>query len=262
MFRRKIYDKLVEWKEKSKGETALLIEGARRVGKTTISEYFGKNNFPSFVTIDFSKEDSTTLNIFNKIPSADKMDNFFRDLFLSVGKSIPPKGSLIIFDEIQFCPKARQAIKHLVLDKRYYYIETGSLISIKDNTKNILIPSEEKSIEMLPMDFEEFLLATSEDYILPSIKEIFDTNNYELEQKYHHEFMKQFKLYLAIGGMPQAVNKYIETKDLLEVHNVKMDIINLYNKDLEKIDNKYGTICKRMWIRGDIGSLIWKMGQG
>ena len=247
MFKRKIYDVLVEWRRKSNAKTALLIEGARRVGKTTIATNLGKNEFDNYCLIDFSKLSDDTLSLFNEIPPDKKLDMFFGNLFLSVSSKVLPKGSLIIFDEIQFCPKARQAIKHLVADGRYYYIETGSLVSIKENTKNILIPSEERSIEMLPMDFEEFLWAINDDYSLDAIKRIKDNYDIASEEKFHHQFMKLFKLYMAIGGMPQAINTYIETNDLLEVHKTKMDIINLYEKDLYKIDNNYKTICKIIW---------------
>ena len=247
MFDRKIYKKLIEWKESSKGKTALLIEGARRVGKTTIATYFGEKNFPETVVFDFSKENKKTISMFDSIPSKEKMDKFFSDLFMSIDKKIAMHGSLIIFDEIQFCPKARQAIKHLVADGRYYYIETGSLISIKENVANILIPSEEESIEMLPMDFEEFLIAINEDYGLNYIKDLFNDFNIEDERKFHHKFMNQFKLYLAVGGMPQAVAEYVNSKDLFAVHKVKMSILKLYKNDLTKIDEKYNTLCERMW---------------
>ena len=247
MFERKIYKKLIEWKEVGRGKTALLIEGARRVGKTTIATYFGEKNFPETVVFDFSKENKETMNMFESIPSKEKMDKFFSDLFLSIDRKTAVPGSLIIFDEVQFCPKARQAIKHLVADGRYYYIETGSLISIKENVANILIPSEEESIEMLPMDFEEFLTAIGEDYGLDYIKELFNNFNIEDEKKFHHKFMNQFKLYLAVGGMPQAVAEYVNSKDLFAVHKIKMSILKLYKNDLVKIDEKYGTVCERMW---------------
>jgi len=247
MFKRKAYDTLLDWADNSKGNKAMLIEGPRRVGKTTMAVQLGIDKFEQYVLIDFSRVDEKVISVFNHIPSPEKMDNFFGELFLSLGMSVPKRGSLIIFDEIQFCPKARQAIKHLVLDGRYYYIETGSLVSIIENTKDILIPSEEGSIDLKPLDFEEFLLAINEDYSLNVISNIYNNKDYEMEQKYHNQFMKQLKLYLAIGGMPQAVDEYVKTKDLYRVHNVKMDIIKLYEKDLDKIDSKYGTICKAIW---------------
>ena len=152
MFRRKIYSQLLNWKNESQGRTALLIEGARRVGKTKISETFGKNEFPDYKIIDFSKESKDVMNVFNDLS---KIEKFFENLFLALGSNVLPRGSLLIFDEVQFCPKARQAIKALVEDGRYYYLETGSLVSIKENTEDILIPSDEESIQMYPMDYEE-----------------------------------------------------------------------------------------------------------
>ena len=156
MLKRKIYSDWWKWKNESKGSSALLIEGARRVGKTKIAEFFGENEFPAYKTIDFSKESNDVINAFNDLS---KIEKFFENLFLALGINVLPTGSLLIFDEVQFCPKARQAIKTLVADGRYYYLETGSLVSVKENTQDILIPSEEEAIQMYPMDYEEFLWA-------------------------------------------------------------------------------------------------------
>ena len=161
MFKRKVYNSLLEWKETSNGSTALLIEGARRIGKSTIAELFGANEFPAYKLIDFSIYGDEFKEIFAKLSN---IEDFFSELFLKLGMSKLPNGSLIIFDEVQFFPLARQAIKHLVKDGRYYYIETGSLVSIKENTQDILIPSEEESISMYPMDYEEFLWALDLEY--------------------------------------------------------------------------------------------------
>lgn len=166
MFKRKIYSQLIKWKNESKGATALLIEGARSVSKTKIAETFGEKEFPAFKTIDFSKESDDVKRVFNDLG---KIDMFFENLFLSLGIKALPKGSLLIFDEVQCCPKARQAIKTLVADGKYYYLETGSLISIKENTADILIPSEEESIQLYPMDYEEFLWACGLEYEADSI---------------------------------------------------------------------------------------------
>lgn len=243
-FYRKIFQKMIDWTE-NKGKSALFLEGARRVGKTTLALELGKNYFSNYEIIDFSKVDDDTKSIFKTIP--DNLDVFYRDLFISLERSIPPVGSLIIFDEIQFCPLARQSIKTLVDDNRYRFIETGSLVSIKENVKDILIPSEEDRLEVYPMDYEEFLMAIGEDYSLNTIKDLFDHFDIISENKYHHSFMNQFRLYLAIGGMPQAVKIYVETKDLIEVHKEKNKILNLYKNDLIKIDAQYHTICTRMW---------------
>ena len=177
MLRRKIYEDLKKWKKESNGSSALLIEGARRVGKTKIAEYFGENEFPKYRTIDFSKESIDVLNCFNDLSDIEK---FFEKLFLALRISALPKGSLLIFDEIQFCPKARQVIKSLVADGRYFYLETGSLVSIKENTLDILIPSEEENIQMYPMDYEEFLWACGLDYEAETIFNHFNNQNCQI----------------------------------------------------------------------------------
>ena len=243
MFKRKIYNQLLKWKEESKGESALLIEGARRIGKTSIAEEFGKNLFPSFKTIDFSKVSDDVKNAFIDVSD---MDRFFEKLFLSLGMSPLPRGSLIILDEIQFCPKARQAIKSLVEDKRYYYLETGSLVSIKENTADILIPSEEETLQMHPMDYEEFLWALGYEFESESIKAHFSSQS-AYDGKTHTLLMRNFRTYLAVGGMPKVVDTYLSTHDFYAVDKEKKKIIKLYEEDLRKIDNRFKTITYLVW---------------
>lgn len=243
MFKRKIYKELLKWKNESNGATALLIEGARRVGKTSISEFFGKNEFPAYKTIDFSKESNDVMNAFNDLS---KIDKFFENLFLALGIAALPKGSLLIFDEVQFCPKARQAIKSLVADRRYYYLETGSLVSIKENTSNILIPSEEDTIQMYPLDYEEFLWACDSEYESEIIKKHFSERE-PFDSNIHYSLMKNFRTYLAVGGMPKVVDTYLMTHDFYAVDREKKRILKLYEEDLRKIDNQYGTICYLVW---------------
>lgn len=243
MLKRKIYSELLKWKQESKGSSALLIEGARRIGKTVIAEAFGENEFPAYKTIDFSRVSKNVINVFEDLSN---IDNFFEKLFLALGINMLPRGSLLIFDEVQFCPKARQAIKSLVEDGRYYYLETGSLISIKENTQDILIPSEEESIQMYPMDFEEFLWACNLNFEADTIIEHFKDRK-PFDNSSHQLLMKSFRTYLAIGGMPQAVNTYVTTNDFYAVDKEKRKIIKLYEEDLRKIDNKYGTICYLVW---------------
>ena len=245
MFNRKIYNSLLEWKNTSNGKTALLIEGARRIGKSTIAEIFGMNEFIAYKSIDFSIYGDSFKEIFSNLAN---IDDFFSELFLKLGIPKLPNGSLIIFDEVQFFPIARQAIKHLVKDGRYYYIETGSLVSIKENTKDILIPSEEESISMYPMDYEEFLWALGLKFEADELRKAFD-NRKPLKQSVHQLLIKHFRTYLAVGGMPQVVDTYIKTKDFYKVDKSKKNIIKLYEEDLKKFDNEYGTICYNVWSR-------------
>lgn len=243
MFKRKIYDKLVEWKTKSNGSSAMLIEGARRVGKTTVAVEFGEKEFESYHKIDFSRTSKDVIDCFNDLGN---IDIFFESLFLSLRIKSLKQGSLLIFDEIQFCPKARQAIKALVEDGRYFYLETGSLVSIKENLSDILIPSEEDSLEMYPLDFEEFLWASNlsnfSNYIKDKYinKDAFDDNN-------HRTLIKLYRTYIAIGGMPKVVDIYLTKHDFYEVEKEKRNIIKIYEEDLRKIDNKYKTICSLVW---------------
>ena len=235
--RRKIYDKLLEWKKNHKGDTALLIEGARRIGKSYIVEEFARKEYESYILVDFSKVNPQVMEFFNLY--LDDLDMLFMSLELYFRRKLTPrqtKGeearSLVIFDEVQFCPRARAAIKHLVADRRYDYIETGSLISIKKNVKDIMLPSEEHAIEMFPMDFEEFLWAMGDEMLMPYIRMRFD-KRLPMEA-FHRRAMDYFRQYLIVGGMPQAVLKYVETRDFEKVDEVKRDILALYRNDIHK----------------------------
>ena len=225
LFKRKIYDKLIEWKNKSRGRTALLIEGARRIGKSTIAEEFGKNNYRSYIVIDFSKASPSIKEGFNNF--LNDLDSLFLMISLEYGVTLYNRDSLLIFDEVQSFPRAREAIKHLVKDGRYDYIETGSLISIKENTKNILIPSEEKSIRMYPMDFEEFAWALGEERMIDYIKQCFNDKK-PLLDPLHKKAMFLFKQYLLVGGLPKVVNLYLEdNKQFENVDEEKREILKI-----------------------------------
>ena len=235
--RRKIYDKLLEWKKDHKGDTALLIEGARRIGKSYIVEEFARKEYESYILVDFSKVNPQVMEFFDLY--LDDLDMLFMNLELYFKRKLAPrqtKGeearSLIIFDEVQFCPRARAAIKHLVADRRYDYIETGSLISIKKNVKDIMLPSEEHAIEMFPMDFEEFLWAMGDEMLMSYIRMRFD--KHLPMEVFHRRAMDYFRQYLIVGGMPQAVLKYVETRDFEKVDEVKRDILALYRNDIHK----------------------------
>lgn len=232
IFKRKLYDKMLDWKQSSQGRSALLIQGARRVGKSTIAEQFAKNEYESHILIDFSKCSKDIRNIFDDISD---LDFVFNRLQVSYGISLTQKKSVIIFDEVQLCPLARQAIKHLVADGRYDYIETGSLISIRQNIKDILIPSEEYEIKMYPMDYEEFKWAMGDTATLPLLQQFFSKRT-SLGDDTNRKLMRDFRLYMLVGGMPQAVSAYLSTKSLAEVDRVKRDIIRLYDKDFIRID--------------------------
>lgn len=232
MFKRKIYDKLLEWKTESNGKTALLIEGARRIGKSTVAEEFAKNEYRSYILIDFSIASKAVKSLFEDISD---LDYLFLQLQLQYKVDLHERKSLIIFDEVQKCPLARQAIKALVQDHRYDYIETGSLISIKRNVKDILIPSEERKVSMYPMDYEEFLWAMGDTTTIPLLKKIFDSGK-PVGDKIHRKLLRDFRLYMLVGGMPQAVNEYIETNNFRKVDQIKRDILNLYTDDFKKID--------------------------
>ena len=232
-FKRKIYNKLKEWKNDSNGQTALLVEGARRIGKSTIVEEFAKNEYDTYILIDFSNASENVLKLFDDISN---LNYFFSMLQLLKHVDLIERKSLIIFDEVQLFPRARQAIKHLVKDGRYDYIETGSLISIKKNVEKILIPSEERSINMHPMDFEEFLWAIGQESTYKLLKEVYNTGS-KIADGVHRDLMKTFRLYMLIGGMPQAVDTYLKTNNFQKVDLVKRDIIKLYEEDLAKIDD-------------------------
>ncbi len=232
IFKRKIYQRMLEWKESLSGETALLVKGARRIGKSTIVKEFAKNEYDSYVLIDFS---DTSVQINSLFEDIYDLDYFFQSLELITGVKLYKRKSVIIFDEVQLNPLARQSIKHLVRDGRYDYIETGSLLSIKKNVKDILIPSEEEEIEMYPLDYEEFLWAMGDEISADFIR------NTLLKKKafgdsVHRKLLRDFRLYMIVGGMPQAIDKYISTKNFTQVDKVKRRIIKLYEDDFRKID--------------------------
>ncbi len=233
MFQRKIYSKLLEWKQDSDGKTALLIEGARRVGKSTVAEEFAKKEYKSYILIDFSKASKEVRELFDDISN---LDYIFLRLQLIYGIDLHERDSVIIFDEVQLCPMARQAIKHLVKDHRYDYMETGSLISIKKNIKDILIPSEERKVSMFPMDYEEFLWAIGDMSTSKLLEEVLK-RKIPVGDAAHRKLMRDFRLYMLVGGMPQAVSAYMETNNFRKVDEVKRDILNLYEDDFKKIDS-------------------------
>lgn len=233
IFRRKLYKKLLEWKLENQGRTSILIEGARRVGKSTLARQFAKNEYKSFIMIDFSKVSARIKRLFDDVSD---LDMLFTQLQFEFGVVLHDRESVIILDEIQLCPPARQAVKHLVSDGRYDYIETGSLISIQRNVRDILIPSEEDSIKMYPLDFEEFLWALGDIHIPELLRSILHRRS-PLGQVGHRKMMEKFRLYMLVGGMPQAVDKYLETKNLSLVDKVKRKIIQLYQSDFHKIDS-------------------------
>ncbi|HHY19798.1 MAG TPA: ATP-binding protein [Firmicutes bacterium] len=233
MFKRKIYKKLLDWKKTSAGKTALLIEGARRVGKSTIVEAFAQNEYKSYILIDFAFAPKNIQALFEDM---NNLNYFFLQLQLQYGVDLHERDSLIIFDEVQFNPLARQSIKKLVEDGRYDYIETGSLISIKKNVDGILIPSEERKLEMFPMDFEEFLWALGDETANNILGKAFE-EEIPLGEVQNRNILQKFRLYMLIGGMPQAIQTYIETNNFRIVDEVKRDIINLYEEDFYKIDS-------------------------
>lgn len=235
--KRKIYQQLLDWKQNRKGEVALLIEGARRIGKSYIVEEFAHKEYDSYMLVDFSKVNPQVIEFFNIY--VDDLDTLFLNLEVYFKRKLTPRGgaheearSLIIFDEVQFCPRARAAIKHLVVDHRFDYIETGSLISIKKNVKDIMLPSEEHAIEMYPMDFEEFLWAMGDEMMMPYIR-----NQFEKRLSmgtFHRRALDYFRQYMIVGGMPQAVSKYVETRNFEKVDEVKRDILSLYRNDIRR----------------------------
>lgn len=232
VFKRKIYSKMQEWKKDSNGKTALLIEGARRIGKSTVVEEFAKNEYDSYILIDFSRASKETKELFEDVSD---LNFLFLQLQLQFKVDLQERESVIIFDEVQLCPAARQAIKALVADRRYDYIETGSLISINKNVKDILIPSEERKISMYPMDYEEFLWAIGDTLTFSLLNKCFDMKQ-GLGEAINRKQLRQFRLYMLVGGMPQAVSTYIETNNFRKVDEIKRDILNLYESDFAKID--------------------------
>lgn len=231
IFKRKLYDRLLEWKQVQNGKTAILIEGARRVGKSTLVEQFAKNEYDSYILIDFNEASDEVKSLFNNLMNKDFIFLQLQALYNVVLKE---RKSVIIFDEVQKCPLARQAIKYLVKDGRYDYIETGSLISIKKNTKNITIPSEEERVTLYPMDYEEFRWALGDEATVPLLRTFYE-RRLPLDRA-HRDKMRDFRLYMLVGGMPQAVKAYIETNNFSMVDQAKRRIIKVYQDDFQKLD--------------------------
>ena len=228
--RRKIYDKLLQWKQEKNGKTALMIEGARRVGKSYIALEFARNEYDSYILIDFSKAPARVKGWFDEY--LEDIPTLLQNIQLHYKKQLTPRRSLIIFDEVQKCPRAREAIKALVEDGRFDYLETGSLISIKKNVENIVIPSEEDGLDMYPMDFEEFLWAMGNEVMMPYIRERFERQ--QPMGEFHREALHYFRQYLIVGGMPQAVAEYAASRDFKRVDAVKRQILRLYKNDIKK----------------------------
>ena len=224
---------MLKWKQERNGATALLIQGARRVGKSTMAEEFARNEYTSYILIDFSKVSKAVADLFDDVSD---LNYLFLRLQFIFNVQLHERSSVIVFDEVQLQPKARQAIKHLVKDRRYDYIETGSLISVRSKSRDILIPSEETKINLYPMDFEEFRWAMGDDATIPLLRAAFE-KKMSLGDAVHRKLMRDFRLYMLVGGMPQAVVAYIETNNFTEVDTVKRDIIALYEEDFGKIDS-------------------------
>ena len=241
--KRKAYEHFLKWKD-SNGKTALLVKGARRVGKSFLVEEFAKNEYKTYILIDFNKADSRVKDIFEN--NIDDLDSFFLMLQTFYNVKLYKRESVIIFDEVQLFPRARSCIKYLVEDGRYDFIETGSLVSIYENVKDILIPSEEESINLYPFDFEEFLWAMGNETLMPFIQSCYE-NKQQLGQALHRKAMEYFRQYLIVGGMPQAVAEFIETKDFEKVDAVKRRILNLYRDDIQKHAKGYETKVKMIF---------------
>lgn len=231
LFKRKIYERLLKWKQESNGNSALLIEGARRIGKSTVVRSFARNEYESFILVDFTTCSQEVKNLFNDVSD---LNYIFLRLQLAYGVQLVERKSLIVFDEVQFQPLARQAIKSFVADHRYDYIETGSLISIRKNTENILIPSEEERISMYPMDYEEFRWAMGDTATIPLLRSIWE--HPQPLKEAHRKQMRDFRLYMLVGGMPQAVAAYLESNNFEVVDRAKRLILDLYDEDFGKID--------------------------
>ena len=237
ILKRKIYSRLLEWKTESKGSKAILIEGARRIGKSTICEEFARNEYNNYILIDFAKKDKDVEQYFESY--LNDLDTFFMMLQAHFGKRLKIRDAVIIFDEVQMYPQARAAIKYLVADGRYDYIETGSLISIKENVKDIVIPSEERHLNMYPLDFEEFAWALGEDVLIDCIRACFN-KRIPMDRGLHNKAMLLFKQYMLVGGMPKPVILFVENnKDFYLVDKEKRDILKLYREDVMKINARY-----------------------
>ncbi len=236
MLKRKIYDRLVEWKNKSQGKTALLIDGARRVGKSYIVGQFAEKEYRSSILIDFGNAPKDILDMF--LNDSSDLDLFFAKLGAFYSTRLYERETLIVFDEVQQFPRARQLIKYLVADGRYDYIETGSLIRLKKNTEDIIIPSEEEHIEMFPLDFEEFLWAMGDEATMPLIKRCFEERK-PLGHALHRKVMNDFRQYVLVGGMPQSVLEYIDRKNFEASDEAKRRILRLYREDVSKFAPGY-----------------------
>lgn len=228
--KRKIYKQLLEWKNKRNGATAVLIEGARRIGKSYIVEEFARNEYDSYLLIDFNKADKVVWTWFDTL--LEDLDTLLMNLQIHYGTRLTPGKSVVVFDEVQLCPRARAAIKYLVADGRFHYIETGSLVSIKKNVRDIVIPSEEESMPMFPMDFEEFLWAIGNDLLMPYIRQCFEKR--QPMGVHHRKAMEYFRTYMIVGGMPQAVQAFVDSKDFDKVDQVKRGILRVYANDISK----------------------------
>ena len=242
--KRKLYEKLVEWKRKSQGRSAVLIQGARRVGKSYIAEQFAKNEYDSYILIDFNRAGQQVRDIF--LYDIEDLDSFFLKLTTLYNTKLTERQSLIIFDEVQLFPRARSVIKYLVADGRYDYLETGSLISIRENVKDILIPSEEEQINMYPMDLEEFLWAMGNETMMQLIRDCY-VKKAPMGQALHRKAMDYFRQYLIVGGMPQAVEEYVKTKNFEAVDAVKRMILHLYRDDIQKHAKGYHVKVKAIF---------------
>ena len=243
--RRKIYERLVEWKRKSHGETSLLLAGARRVGKSYIVEEFARREYKSHIILDFNLVSEDIIYLFEHF--LDDLEQFFSRLSLFTHTKLHERESLIVFDEVQLYPRARAALKYLVKDGRYDYVETGSLVSIRENVKDIVIPSEERQIEMYPMDFEEFLWANGQEDTMDFIRECHASRR-SLGQPLHRRTMDAFRQYLAVGGMPQAVEKFVLTHDFMAADEIKRDILQLYRNDMRKHGNGYALKIEDIFV--------------
>lgn len=245
VFKRKIYSQMLSWKSECNGTRALLIEGAHHVGKTTMVLDFASREYESYLYIDFTKADKITRDLF--MTYSEDYDTLFQRLQLKYRTSLVKRGSVIIFDEVQAFPEARQMIKHLVADGRYDYIETGSLISIRQNVDKILIPSEERRIRMHPMDFEEFLWAQGDDVTVPLLRQAFESRT-PLGHELHKMVMSRYATYMLVGGMPQAVETLIGTNDYSKVEATKRDILDLYAEDMSKIDRDQTAKARNIFL--------------
>ena len=237
LFKRKIYDKFLTWKTEANGRKALLVEGARRIGKSTVVEEFAKNEYKSYILIDFARTADDVKSYFYQ--HLTDLDTFYMLLSVHYGVKLYERESVIIFDEVQLFPKAREAIKYLVADGRYDFMETGSLISIKENVKDIVIPSEERHIKMYPLDFEEFCWALDEKPLIHYIRACFEKKE-PLERSIHNKAMLLFKQYMLVGGMPMSIVAFLENhKDFGAADMEKRDILELYRNDIMKIKAQY-----------------------